>query len=191
LPALLFQCRINTVEVKLILQYPVESGHYTLGVAITNQRILTVDDKNDTFLHKDYADNARQKPITIDGVEFLRRFCLHILSLRFVKIRRYGIYSNSTKRLKEKLSTLHAIIKTKETSQQRLKRITGFDIYKCPFCKNGVMKIMEILPRIRYPVSFYFLDISVGYNHKTVLKKPESYTERDWIVLLILFKPKR
>lgn len=132
-------------------------GQYTHRVAITNQRILNVDNKNVTFLHKDYADNARQKPITIDGVEFLRRFCLHILPHRFVKIRRYGIYSNSARRLKQKQNTLLAIIKTKETSQQRLKRITGFDIYKCPFCNNGVMKIMEIIPRIRSPVSFYSL----------------------------------
>jgi hypothetical protein len=147
-------CEPSLAKADHVMKY---LGQYTHRVAITNQRILNVDNKNVTFLHKDYAGNAMQKPITIDGVEFLRRFCLHILPLRFVKIRRYGIYSNSARRLKQKQSTLHAIIKTKETSQQRLKRITGFDIYKCPFCNNGVMKMMEIIPRVRSPVSFYSL----------------------------------
>jgi hypothetical protein len=55
-------------------------GNYTHRVAISNSRILNIDDKSVTFLHKDYSDNARQKPITMDGVEFLRRFCLHYLS---------------------------------------------------------------------------------------------------------------
>jgi hypothetical protein len=64
-------------------------GQYTHRVAITNQRIINIDDNGVTFMHKDYTDGAKQKPITLSGVEFLRRFCLHILPRRFVKIRRY------------------------------------------------------------------------------------------------------
>src|ERR1035437_7040246 len=64
-------------------------GQYTHRVAITNQRILNIADGKVTFIAKDYHDRAIKKPVTLDGVEFLRRFTLHILPKRFVKIRRY------------------------------------------------------------------------------------------------------
>jgi hypothetical protein len=67
-------------------------------VAITNQRILNITDGKVTFVAKDYRDRAIKKPVTLDGIEFLRRFAMHILPKRFVKIRRYGIYNHTTKR---------------------------------------------------------------------------------------------
>ncbi|NEW81743.1 MAG: hypothetical protein GZ094_05205 [Mariniphaga sp.] len=76
-------------------------GQYTHRIAITNQRIIAIDDQGVTFMHKDYADRAKQKPTELGGVEFLRRFCQHILSHRFVKIRRYGIYSSRARTLKK------------------------------------------------------------------------------------------
>ena len=54
-------------------------GQYTHRVAITNQRILDIADGRVTFLAKDYRDRAIKKPVTLDGVEFLRRFAMHIL----------------------------------------------------------------------------------------------------------------
>ena len=102
------------------------------------------------FLHKDYRDNARQKPTTLPGVEFLRRFCQHILPKGFVKIRYYGIYSSKF-RAEQRKQNSKMVIKPKETTQQRINRLTGFDIYKCPFCKKGIMQIVEELPRIRSP----------------------------------------
>jgi len=73
-------------------------GQYTHRVAITNQRILNIAGGKVTFVAKDYRDRAVKKPVTLDGVEFLRRFALHILPRRFVKIRRFGIYNHTTKR---------------------------------------------------------------------------------------------
>ena len=73
-------------------------GQYTHRVAITNQRILNIADGKVTFIAKDYRDRAVKKPVTLDGVEFLRRFTMHILPGRFVKIRRYGIYNHTVKR---------------------------------------------------------------------------------------------
>lgn len=127
-------------------------GGYIHRVAISNSRILDIDDNNVTFLHKDYADNAVQKPITLDGVEFLRRFCMHILPRRFVKIRRYGIYSSRYKALQQKPAPKLTL---KESSQQRLLRLTGFDVYLCPVCKKGYMHTFEELPKIRSPTTFY------------------------------------
>ena len=131
-------------------------GQYTHRVAITNQRIITIDDHGVTFMHKDYTDKAKQKPIWLDGVEFLRRFCQHILPHRFVKIRRYGIYSSRARALKRKQNPKMEI-KPKETTQERIKRLTGFDLYQCPFCKNGIMLAVEEIPRIRSPTNFYTL----------------------------------
>ncbi len=92
----------------------------------------------------------------MEGNEFLRRYCMHILPKRFVKIRRYGIYNHTTKRnldlqfVPEKPNKKKSEQK-KETSQELLKRLTGFDVYQCPFCKKGKMHIIRELPRIRSP----------------------------------------
>jgi hypothetical protein len=131
-------------------------GQYTHRVAITNQRIINIEEETVSFMHKDYADGARQKPITLSGVEFLRRFCQHILPLRFVKIRRYGIYSSRARSDRQKANPKMVVkAKLKETVQQRIKRLTGFDVYCCPFCKQGVMRVVEELPRVRSPTGFY------------------------------------
>ena len=134
-------------------------GQYTHRVAITNQRILDITDTHVTFIAKDYRDRAAKKPVTMPGVEFLRRFCMHILPHRFVKIRRYGIYNHTTKRnLKLQFVpevTDDLIIENekpmKETSQERVKRLTGFDVYQCPICKKGKMYVIREIPRIRSP----------------------------------------
>ena len=131
-------------------------GQYTHRVAITNQRILNIDGQNVTFISKDFNDGAKQKPVVMCGVEFLRRFCLHILPHRFVKIRRYGIYSSRAKTLRRKLNPkMNVKLRAKETPQQRLKRLTGFDVYQCPFCRKGTMYRVEELPRVRSPTAFY------------------------------------
>jgi hypothetical protein len=135
-------------------------GQYTHRVAITNQRILNIADGKVTFIAKDYRDQAIKKPVVLDGVEFLRRFCMHILPTRFVKIRRYGIYNHTFKQKqgltfvpKEK-NTIDVLIKRvqpKETNLQRFERLTGVDPCKCPVCKTGRMVVVRELPRIRAP----------------------------------------
>jgi hypothetical protein len=134
-------------------------GQYTHRVAITNQRIIGVDQTTVTFMHKDYSDQAKQKPIKLNGVEFLRRFCQHILPHRFVKIRRYGIYSSRARALKQKANPKMQIKhRAKETTQERIKRLMGFDVYRCPYCKQGTMYRVEELPRVRSPTNFYSLN---------------------------------
>jgi hypothetical protein len=135
-------------------------GQYTHRVAITNQRILNIADGKVTFAAKDYRDRAIKKPVTMDGIEFLRRFTLHILPKRFVKIRRFGIYNHTVKRnlnlqftLEEKpgIDTLIKRQQPPETNQQRLERLTGINPCKCPVCKIGRMVTIRELPRIRSP----------------------------------------
>jgi hypothetical protein len=159
-------CEPSMAKAEHVVKY---LGQYTHRVAITNQRIIGINDETVTFMHKDYSDGAKQKPVTLDGVEFLRRFCQHILPYRFVKIRRYGIYSSRARAIKQKQSPAMVVkLKPKETTQERFKRLTGFDVYLCPFCKQGVMQVVEVLPRlpkhctagspkIRSPTNFYSL----------------------------------
>ena len=126
-------------------------GQYTHRIAICNQRIQNIDDSGITFWYKDYKDNRKKKLTKLSGVEFLRRFCLHILPYRFVKIRYYGILSSKQKDQLRPLQAKKPETKVKETLQERILRITGFDRYQCPFCKTGIMHIIELLPRIRSP----------------------------------------
>jgi hypothetical protein len=132
-------------------------GNYTLRVAISNSRIINVTDTQVTFLHKDYAKNARVIPITIDGIEFLRRFCLHILPKKFVKIRRFGVYSSRYKAITKKLKpkTIDTLVRNKESLPERLIRVTGLDVTLCPVCKTGKLHRIAELPKIRAPSNFY------------------------------------
>jgi len=138
-------------------------GQYTHRVAITNQRILNIENGMVTFIAKDYRDNATKKPVTMDGVEFLRRFCMHILPQQFVKIRRYGIYNHTVKRnlllqfVPEEKPDIDSFVKKRrqpETNQERFKRLTGVDVCLCPVCKKGRMVRIKELPKIRSPDLF-------------------------------------
>ena len=128
-------------------------GQYTHRVAISNARIQNIDKENVSFFYKDYRDNVKRKLTTLTGVEFLRRFSMHILPKGFVKIRYYGMLSNRFC----KQTAMYRKTKqdrSKETVQQRLKRLTGFDVYQCPYCKKGHMRTIKVLPRIRSPGDF-------------------------------------
>ena len=135
-------------------------GQYTTHrVAITNQRILNITKTHVTFIAKDYRDRAQKKPVTLEGTAFLKRFSMHIMPKRFVRIRRFGIYNPTTiKKLElqfvpEQIPNIEQLEKPKkkETIFERIKRLTGFDIQQCPTCKKGKMYVIRKIPRIREP----------------------------------------
>jgi len=66
-------------------------GRYTHRVAISNRRLVSLDQGRVTFRYKDYADQHRHKQMTLDAEEFIRRFLLHVLPKGFVRIRHYGL----------------------------------------------------------------------------------------------------
>ena len=70
-------------------------GRYTHKIAITNHRIKSIDDQNVAFDYKDYRAAGVKKQMTLSHQEFIRRFALHILPKRFVKIRHYGFLSST------------------------------------------------------------------------------------------------
>jgi len=134
-------------------------GQYTHRVAISNQRILNISDTHVTFISKNYRDKGLNKPVKLDGVEFPRRFCMHVFPKGFTRIRRYGIYNHTVIRnlelkfVPDEKNNIETIAKSKEkeSTTERVIRLTGFDVGLCPKCKIGRMHIIRDLPRIRSP----------------------------------------
>lgn len=73
-------------------------GRYSFKVAISNERIINVENGKVTFEYKDYKDNSKIKEMTITAQEFIRRFLIHALPDNFTKIKHYGLLSNRNKK---------------------------------------------------------------------------------------------
>ena len=135
-----------------VLQY---LGRYTHRVAISNNRILSNQDGNVSFLWRDYADDNRQKTMTLTADEFIRRFLLHVLPERYVRIRHFGLLANRNR--KDNIAACHKILVGKnvtkenrrETWQEQLLRICGIDVSVCPVCQKGKMCTIERLLPVR------------------------------------------
>ena len=127
-------------------------GRYTHRVAISNNRIVSIDNGKVTFTYRDREKNET-KAMTIDADEFIRRFLLHILPKGFMKIRYFGFLAHKNKKktipLLRKLINPEAKLpeKVKETVQEMMLRVTGNDITCCPKCKKGKMIIIKNLPK--------------------------------------------
>jgi hypothetical protein len=117
-------------------------GHYTHRVAISNHRIIKIQGDRVSFLYKDYRDQSRKKCMTIKGVEFLRRFLLHELPGKFVRIRHYGILAGPN--VHTKLAVVKKLLDVDmdplpEVEDdlpwwERFLALTGVDVMKCPRC---------------------------------------------------------
>ena len=136
-----------------VLQY---LGRYTHRTAISNNRILALRDGAVSFLWRDYADHNRQKTMTLTAEEFIRRFLLHVLPPRYVRIRHFGLLANRNKdaiavclKILSGGTTIPRETARQETWQEQVLRICGIDVTTCPVCKHGKMCRVEILPPIR------------------------------------------
>ena len=121
-------------------------GRYTHRVAISNNRIIKIEQGKVTFQWKDYKDNNKNKFMTIDANEFIRRFLLHILPDKFVKIRHYGLLSNRNR--KTKLKSCQRILgdplKDAANEAANFGDINSFKLLICPCCSNGRMVRTEL-----------------------------------------------
>lgn len=135
--------------VNSVLQY---LGRYAHRVAISNSRIVELKAGNVSFRYKDNRNNGVQKIMTIQSVEFIRRFLQHILPDNFYKIRYYGILASvHAHSLREQCLAL--IGKTTFLSKleglsvmEVYMKITGKDAALCPCCKKGRMEIVYRIP---------------------------------------------
>lgn len=119
-------------------------GRYTHRMAISNSRILAVDDSHVTFGGKDYRNGGAWKEETVSGIEFIRRFLMHVLPKRFVKIRHYGLLGNRNKA--ERIPICRNLIGCRKYlarlkglgTSEVLKVLYGIDVNKCPCCGGKV-----------------------------------------------------
>ena len=143
-------CKPPFDGVKGVLQY---LARYTHRIAISNNRILNIRNGLVSFLWRDYADQNCQKIMTLKAEEFIRRFLLHVLPPRYVRIRHFGLLAN--RKRKDTIALCRKIlgeIKTvtqqntkKETWQEQLFRICRIDVTLCPICQKGRMCTVETL----------------------------------------------
>ena len=142
-------CKPPFAGVNGVLQY---LGRYTHRIAISNNRILSLNDGEVSFRWRDYADSDRQKVMTLKADEFMRRFLLHVLPHRYVRIRHFGLLGN--RRRKDNIALCRRLLKVdmtmskvkkEETWQEQLLRICGVDVTSCPVCKKGKMFTVDIL----------------------------------------------
>jgi hypothetical protein len=120
-------------------------GRYTHKVAISNHRIISIENDKVSFTYKDYADDSKQKIMTLDATEFIRRFCLHILSPGYRKIRYYGFMANANSALLQVTQKEMGVVSRtgKEIKKISWKLIAkqklNYDADLCPCCKKGKM----------------------------------------------------
>ena len=129
-------------------------GRYTHKVAISNHRLLNVDEKGVRFRWRDYRDN-QVKVMTLEGSEFLRRFCQHILPRGFVRIRHYGLLSTTRRVQLRELQKAFGIDisckKEKKNWKDVCREHLNYNPDICPQCGKGHMVIIEMFPGARSP----------------------------------------
>lgn len=122
-------------------------GRYTHKIAISNHRLKCIDDHQVSFTYKDYKQGSVTKEITLDAMEFIRRFSLHILPKGFVRIRHYGICSSTTKGqsaviIKEQLPPATPLPQTTIKTTSAL-----YNPRQCPWCKKETMETVMVFNR--------------------------------------------
>jgi hypothetical protein len=131
-------------------------GRYTHRVALSNNRILAVENGQVTFSYRDRRDKDRLKSMPLDAEEFIRRFLLHVLPDGFMRIRHFGFLANRSKKHAlpqcRKLLGLNPALPeiSKKSAHDLLLELTGIDLSRCPSCKHGTMIVITELPRISH-----------------------------------------
>jgi hypothetical protein len=132
-------------------------GRYTHRVAISNHRLLDIENDQVRFQWKDYRHGDQSKTMTLSADEFIRRFLLHVLPDGFQRIRYYGFLGNRYRR--EKLEQCRRLLGMPTPAEQtnavpeekdyrdRYEELTSHSLHQCPQCGQGRMWVVKILPR--------------------------------------------
>jgi hypothetical protein len=125
-------------------------------VVISNNRILNIEDGKVSFQWKDYRDHNRQKIMTLDADEFIRRFLMHVLPNGFQRIRYFGFLGNRYR--KQKLERCRRLLNMPEEAlhceatgdyREAYEKLTGVSLTICPACRHGQMRVIEILQNMK------------------------------------------
>lgn len=140
-------CKPSFDNPNAVLKY---LSSYTHRIAISNSRILSMDNGIISFSYKDYRANSNKKIMSLSAIEFIRRFLLHVLPHKFVKVRHYGILSNRNR--KKNISICRKILGISSFLYNLL--TSSFDdsnSYKhiCPVCNIGHMNFSYLIPSVR------------------------------------------
>jgi Putative transposase len=124
-------------------------ARYTHRVAVSNSRILSIECGKVTFLWKDYADGNKTKIMSLDAVEFIRRFLLHVLPAGFVRIRQFGFLANRARRAK--LMLCRVLLGEPAAPAKVPADQPGGTVHdkRCPVCKTGHMIPTRVFPPAR------------------------------------------
>ncbi len=128
-------------------------ARYTYRVAISNERIESLDDGQVTFRYKDYAHGHRLRRMTLTAHEFLRRFMQHVLPRGFVRIRSFGLlaYRERAEQLALCRRLLH-VVESKSTAGSEeavVSSAADVELTRCPFCGQGTLLLIARTPRPR------------------------------------------
>jgi len=128
-------------------------GRYTHRVALSNNRIVKVENGQVTLSYRDRKDGDRKKTLTLEAHEFIRRFLLHVLPEGFMRIRHFGFLANRSK--KQALAQCRTLLKLDpalpesphQSAKDLLLQITGIDLSRCPCCQKGTMIVVgDLIP---------------------------------------------
>ncbi len=133
---------------ELVLKY---LAQYTHRTAISNHRLLDLDEGRVSFRYKDYAHGSQKRTMRLSAVEFVRRFLLHILPTGFVRIRHYGILCNRHRQAKlelcRRLLKLKPAVEPELPGEETPESSTSISPTRvCPVCGAGRMVVLEQLP---------------------------------------------
>jgi hypothetical protein len=127
-------------------------ARYTHRVAISNHRLLKIDDGRVSFRWKDYRHGGVEKILSLEAIEFLRRFFLHVLPSGFVRIRYFGFLANG--HLKENMATCRRLLDVAPATlllphppvhwKTLFHQLTGKLVDLCPLCRKGRLIRVEI-----------------------------------------------
>jgi len=128
-------------------------GRYTHRVAISNNRLLSMANGKVRFRYKDYRDGNRQKTMTLDGQEFIRRFLIHVLPGGFHRIRYYGFLGNCHRA--RKLAHCRVLLGMVAAApadppadyRDRFEALTGRSLRECPRCRTGILVVIDTIAR--------------------------------------------
>jgi len=134
-------------------------GRYTHRVAISNNRLLDIENGQIQFRWKDYRNQSQQKIMTLSAEEFIRRFLLHALPDGFHRIRYYGFLGNRYRqekltRCRQLLGMAPSEVLSESPSpdyRDRHEELTGTSLRQCPVCHRGQMMTVELLEPRRLP----------------------------------------
>ena len=123
-------------------------ARYTHRVAISNRRLVALQNGFVTFRWKDYAQGNQPALMTLPATEFIRRFLLHILPRGLVRIRHFGFRANRCRRAK--ITLCHKLLERAPTTPQgsnevRVVQPETRSLDRCPLCKVGRLRRMEVI----------------------------------------------